>query len=203
MQTSLAVIVFVLLSATESWPQSRRRKPAADTIQETFKDKLVAANAEIYKAQCYLVGSVQIACIALARALNSQGLVQYGLFFTLATSGYVPIIFSLVCITRFGRSSWYIIGLAPCCFVLSTATLSFSRWYWLSWVPNNINDDSELGHPFPVDPGSEFGYYAGHALWACGNHDPTAILSSWCGSSRSAPFGTRISMITDAWNWIL
>ncbi len=69
----------------------------------------------------------------------------------------MPIIFNLVCVTRFGRSPWYFISLIICCFTLSTATLCFSQWFWQRWVPETINNDV-LGLAISVDDLSELSY---------------------------------------------
>lgn len=50
-----------------------------------------------------------------------------GLIFAIATSGLFPIVFSLVCIARYGSQTWYITILSTCAILLSTITLGYSN----------------------------------------------------------------------------
>lgn len=156
-ETCLKIIIFVLFLTLDRWPHLWEPKHGTSTTQESLKDRLVAANCEFYKAQCYLAGAIQIASVVLATQMDWNYRVEYGLFFTLATSGYVPIILNLLCITRHGQSSWSFIILALCCFLLSTAALCFSQWYWISDMAFN-----QLGLTFGnsnnVDIHPEFGF---------------------------------------------
>ncbi len=140
-----------------------------------------------------------------AKRLDSNGVVEFGLLFTVATSGYVPVICNLVCITRFGRSSWNFFPLALCCFTLSTATLCFSQWFWQQWVPEITKNDvlRGLDLAFSVDDLSELGYAGAFTTYACGITPPAAILESWCGSSPPILSGLSLSIITSGWNWVL
>ena len=169
----------------------------------SLKDRLLAANSEFYKAQCYFTGSIQIASIVLASQKQWQFLVEYGLFFTLATSGYGPVILSLLCISRYGRSSWYFIMLATCCFLLSTATLGFSQWYW-SIQKNAVNSLGNLTNVSDEDRQSDIGYsieYASSDI--CGGNSATTLLQKWCGSPKPVVTGIQISIILSGWNWVL
>ena len=206
LQTVLAIILFALIVTLERWPSLWKPQLKTSAARGSLKDRLLAANSEFYKAQCYFTGSIQIASIVLASQKGWTPVVDYGLFFTLATSGYGPVILNLLCVSRYGRSSWYFIMLATCCFLLSTTTLSFSQWYWGS-VHNNIAKsfilDGGLANVSIEDSQSDIGDNIEYASFTCGGNSATTILQKWCDTPTPVATGTQVSIILSGWNWVL
>jgi len=117
MQIGIALGAIMGLLMLELWPsfeeKTRRHHTAA----------LITALVEFHKNQCYFVGAIQIAIIAAHQQAEGLDTIFVSV---LAINGLVSIISTLVCITRYGRQSWYMILLSLVMFLLSTATLALS-----------------------------------------------------------------------------
>ena len=166
----------------EYWPKAQRSRHDIILTEESFKDKMVAANVEFYRAQCYLAGSIQIACITLTSQIYIGDLVEYRLYFTIATSRYVPVIFNLVCITQFAQSSWYFVALTLCCFSLSTATLSFSQRFWENVITSKYGVHNSFAK-------SVIGTKLETVSGMYGDNSPTTLLEAWCGAPTQISSG--------------
>ena len=198
MQSSIAVLAFSTLLYLEHWPRPSRSQGRSE--RGTHADKMVAAISEFHKAQCYFAGAIQIAAIVLAsRATVHVETTNTGFLFTTATNGYIPIIFSLITITLYGRPSWYLILLSSCSFILSTVTLCLSQWFFTSYLVGRNFTSTGLSGPASGD-------ILGATLLLtgiCWGFPLADLLDSWCG--RSIPHATAIdlSIVTGGWNWVL
>jgi len=47
-----------------------------------------------------------------------------------SSNSYVPVVFSLFCVMRYARKSWYIIILSLLSWALGTMTLCQMDWFW-------------------------------------------------------------------------
>ena len=98
-------------------------------------------------AQCYSAGSVQIAALGLlAGLIKSKGTPDYldaESLVTISTNELVPVIFTLTCIARYNRISFYLLMLLWLTLLLATATLACISFFWNSAVrnPTTIVDD--------------------------------------------------------------
>lgn len=117
MQSSIAVIASLSLFGHELWIASGR------TTKSKFKGALVAALVDFHKSQCYFLGTVQT--VALTFMFSEIDSSILGL---LATGGFIPIVYTLACIGRYGRKSGYCILLSAITFSLASTPLI------MSWV---------------------------------------------------------------------
>ena len=137
------------------------------------------ATVDFQIAQCYFAGAVQIAALVytarhylLIRWVASPELLDAGLLFALATSGFAPTILTLTLITRNGRQSWYLILLSFAVFALSTGMLAASSNEW---------------HATAFDP-----VYG--VLESCGDFPASDLTTAWCGSKANLFSGSGHSI---------
>ena len=128
------------------------------------------ATVDFQIAQCYFAGAMQIAALIftaqqfwLTRWVASPVLLDAGLLFTLATSGFIPTTLTSALISRYGRQSWYLILLSSVAFVLSTGTLAASSHVW---------------YRSTFDP-------AYGVLASCGDFITSNLTTAWCGSKNT------------------
>ena len=128
------------------------------------------ATVDFQITQCYFAGAVQIAALVytarhylLIRWVASPELLDAGLLFTLATSGFAPTILTLTLITQYGRQSWYLILLSLAVFALSSGMLAASSNAW---------------HATTFDP-------AYGVLESCGDFRASDLTAAWCGSKTN------------------
>ena len=119
---------------------------------------IVTTLVDFQKAQCYFAAAIQIAALVLISQIQSAAkqneevssvtapsipdYLDAQLLVTISTSGLVPVIFTLTCIARYGRQSWYMILLALITAILSTGTLGAT---WKFWTAKAIHSSSVLG----------------------------------------------------------
>ena len=130
---------------------------------EQHKSNLITALVEFHKAQCYFASTIQITALILYRQSHNyqndwynsnepifdKDLIDSDVLLLLATSASVPICVVLACITRYGRTSWYVIILSTITVLLATATMGSAAATFLfennvngsPWEPN-VNDTS-------------------------------------------------------------
>ena len=130
----------------------------------------MVATVDFQIAQCYFAGAVQIAALIytarhylLIQWVASPELLDAGLLFTLATSGFAPTILTLTLIAQNGRQSWYLILLSFAVFALSTGVLAASSNAW---------------HATAFDP-------AYGVLQSCGDFLASDLTATWCGSKTN------------------
>ena len=177
---------FALLGL-EFMPFSRHSNQASDPVSRREKNlnALIPALVEFHKTQCFFAGAIQIACIVFAiQALFKFDITNAELLFTIATNGYIPVIFTLTCIARYGRQSWYLILLSMCCLMLSTVTLSCSYLLFLDYW--DLPDWASFGDVSSIAE-------------VCG-YVPSQLLPSWCGFKPSYPKLLKVRLITSWWN---
>lgn len=99
----------------------------------------MTALINFHKAQCYLAGAFQInALILVSKTIHGiqtsptslsgpfPDFFDTSVLISLATSGLVPITFSLVLIQRFGKQTWYILILSSITSILVFATFALA-----------------------------------------------------------------------------
>jgi hypothetical protein len=125
LQISIAIIVCLALAGLELWPSNKEKR------ERDHSHALATALVE-YKNQCYFISAIEIAALALGRqtaalgAMNQRALPRFDLMLSipLSMNGFVPIIFTLTFISRYGRLSWYIIILSVVTIALLTGSLA-------------------------------------------------------------------------------
>ena len=129
---------------------------------------------EFHKAQCYFISAIQIAAFVLTRQADdtymhyrSPPLFDLLLSFPLALNGFLPVIFTLSCISIHSRLSWHVVTLSVGSIALSTGTLT-SACNWISMVKHSCSNYDTRCH-------EAFGYdydHLGNAYWkgfVCGS----------------------------------
>ena len=141
LQLSLAIIFYVLLLGLEWWPSTRGRKA------EKLSLALSVALIEFHKNQCYFISAIEIAALVL----DSQAYIAFTqdttppvfdifLALPLSMNSFIPIVFSLSCIARYGRLSWHIIILSLIAIALSTGPLAAS-YMWILRISSAFGPD--------------------------------------------------------------
>lgn len=185
MQSSIAIIAFLSLICLRYLPPLRRSTRG----KENF-DILVTAVVEFQKAQCYFAGAIQIATLVLAAGQGSYSsddwddYINDELFYIIATNGYIPVVFTLAYISKFGRRSWYLISLSSFSMILSTVTLA------------------EVGRIFngvPADYATDGSVLCGD----CGGHNAKDLIAAWCPPKTSTPYVGNFRAAKGWWNWVI
>ena len=114
--------------------------------------------------------------------------------FNLATTGYIPVVFSLVCITRYGHATWYIIMLSLCSVGLSTATLGYLLYVLAPFFqPVNDNDWQQIVDGWTTSCGTD-------------NEQTGQLMQLWCGPNFQWEWAAT-SIIHgyewNKWHWLL
>ena len=142
MQLALAIAIFVGLIGLESWPSKQER------IKRYHAQALSTALVEFHKTQCYFLFAIEIAALVLDRQAygnqsgrSSPPSLDILLSIPLSLNGIVPIIFTLCCISRYGRMSWHIISLSAISITLSTLSLVTS-YHWILRLTNRFGSDA-------------------------------------------------------------
>ena len=182
-QAGIAIVTAIVLSVLVFRPVVNRFG------QPNLTQAMMMATVDFQLAQCYFAGAVQIAALVytarhylLIRWVASPELLDAGLLFTLATSGFAPTILTLTLIAQNGRHSWYLILLSFAVFALSTGMLAASSNAW---------------HATAFDP-------AYGVLQSCGDFRASDLTAAWCGPktnlfSDSAHNITNISKVV----WVM
>ena len=125
LQLSIAVFVATALIGLEFFSKGERK------AAKRHQDAVAIALVEFHKNQCYFISAIQIALLVLLH----QAFIRWDinkfiapifdvlLSVPLALNGLVPTVFTLCCISRYGRLSWYGIILTVITAVLSTGSL--------------------------------------------------------------------------------
>lgn len=148
----------------------KKRREAAEKRRKELIDGMLTVLTEFQKSQCYFAAAIQIAAIAFLSPminLNSNDFLDAGFMFAIATNGYIPVVFNLICIGLSGCPSWYMIGLSSVSFALSTTTLALSHLLWgrLKLIALGLLHPDENVVP------------------TCGVHTVRELQSLYCGSS--------------------
>ena len=154
-------------------------------------DATFTALVGFHKAQCYFSSTVQIAALlGFLGVTDPDQSFDTSALVILATSGFIPITFSLASITRFGGAPWYLIILSFFTFGLASATLLIYNIFDLQYGRINSYVDS-----LEVDGFKDLG--------SCniGGH-MNDTLFPFCGSSLLDKNTIPSSAITDRWVWV-
>ena len=136
MQLCLPLIFLLGLLCSKIWPFRVGKR------METSKINLTYTMVEFHKAQCYFTSAIVIAALVLNHQaysmLNSQRqgaesplppIYDIVFSFLLSMNGFVPIVFTLACLSRYHRLTWHILVLSAVPVALSTAALAATyRW---------------------------------------------------------------------------
>ena len=125
-------------------------------------------------AQCYSAGSVQIAALVLlAGLINSKETPDYldaESLVTISTNGLVPVIFTLTCIARYNRISFYLLMLSWLTLLLATATLACISFFWNSAVRNPTTSVDDLRQAVDNQRACGMNWNLNDAAALCGFH---------------------------------
>lgn len=130
MQLSLAVLLSLTLVALRIRPSGREKREKKHTLAVS------TALVDFHKSQCYFISALLVAALVLnSQAENAARQDLLPPFFDvllsvpLSLNGLVPVVFTLCCVSRYGRMTWHTIVLSLISIGLSTATLARSyRW---------------------------------------------------------------------------
>ena len=142
---------------------------------------LVVATIEFQKSQSYFAGATQLAnLVYFSRQsyYSSPDVMDETFLYTLATNGFIPPVFILVIINRFGRQSWYLTLLAGSIFAVSTAALMTTQSYWKS-APRAFAGLNIFTDPFPRP--TTCGFDSGFA-----ENDANRFSSLLCGHNKQS-----------------
>lgn len=116
--------------------------------ERSHSHALAIALVEFHRAQCYFISAIEIAAIVLGDkpdiAVGMEEMppfVDVLLSIPLSMNGFVPVVFTLTFISRYGRLSWYTIILSVLTITLSTGSLAAAAFIH----PQNILDYRSLG----------------------------------------------------------
>ena len=168
----------------------KKRLKAVEKRKQELIDAMLTVLIEFQKSQCYFAAAIQIAAIIFLVPminLDSNDFLDAGFMFAIASNGYIPVVFNLICIGLSGRPSWYMIGLSSASFALSTTTLVLSHLLWgrLKSIALDLLHPDENG------------------ISACGGHTVRELQNLYCGSSFPHRTPPSASVIESPWNWIL
>ena len=126
MQISISILACLLLLGLETWPSSKEKKLRGHS------HALATALVEFHKNQCYFISAIEIAALVLQRqfvvtyrstAGMSLPFFDFLLSAPLSMNGFVPVTFTLTCISQYGRLSWHVIILTALPITLSSGNL--------------------------------------------------------------------------------
>lgn len=133
-QSGICIIALAALVTLEWLSWSGRVTKNAHTA-------LITALVDFHKIQCFFSCTIQITALILfqesqngiAQDTNAIGspfkdFFDTSILIVLATSGFIPIAFTLACISRYGRQSWYMLIISLITILLGTATLACSYY---------------------------------------------------------------------------
>lgn len=166
MQSSISLSIAIALLWLAHGPKGRK------DMRPNHLQTLVTAMVEFHKNQCYFAGAVQTASVVYSIKKISRGvhtnLINADFIFTTATNGFIPTVFTLTLLSRYGRRSWYLILLTLAVFALSTVSLALSSSVWLKLDP--LQKHSRI-HDNEVS----------YSLASCGWATAIDLARSWCG----------------------
>ena len=188
MQTTLALLAFVLLKLYTSWAYYIcipmfwfsyglvEAKTKAKIIQKNAKlhaIPLLSALIEFHKAQCFFAIAVEVAAQILA-PVGLLGVSNLGQLYTnyefiriTSVNGSLPVTFTLLFLRRAGIRSWYLFTLSTCAVALSAAT-----YFGIDALEFNLySDPNGLDLPSTTPP----------LIESCGGINPSA----WCDTGIS------------------
>ena len=132
LQSLFAILVPTVLVLLRLWSSQQNRINKDRTLN------LITALVDFHKCQCYFISAIEVATLVLVARGSiavKEGEVDvvsdtpvYDIMFTipLAMSGFVPVIFTLVCVSHYGRLSAPLVLLSILAMVLSTISLAMT-----------------------------------------------------------------------------
>ncbi len=197
-QSGIAIIALLALVWLGSNPQTH-----ANT-RNTHTESFVTALVTFHKSQCYFASTIQIAALILSydsfsatkgilsgKDASFRDFVDTSVLIVLATSGLIPIVTTLVCITRYGRQTWYILVLSSITYCLASATLVASFRFAQHYGEPADFYGSEATDLWFSSPSCTIDGEIGDSLYAL------------CGSSELNNNALQSSTVTAFWIWLV
>ena len=176
---------------------------------------LVAALVDFHKVQCFFSSTIQITGLILFHEAqknsaldtktiqsSSQDFFDTSILVVLATSGIIPISLTLVCVSRYGRQSWYLLTLSLITMVLATATLTSSYIYAYDYgLPYGVYS-SNMQNPYLYNDNKYNNMNA--TSTTCNIRGSVGhTLYPLCGSWNLVNNAIGTSMFTSHWIWLV
>lgn len=128
--------------ATTQREEERQRPPFLSLLR----------SLNFHRDQCYFISAIEMAALLLDNEANNSlqsnavtpDVVGIMLSIPLSMNGFVPIIFTLTCISRHARLSWYLIILSVITLILSTGSSASTHAYLLNNYPYLPGDQIEV-----------------------------------------------------------
>jgi hypothetical protein len=174
----------------------RSSSSISDDRHRQHVQALVTALVEFQKAQCYFSCANQMAGLIYVNQVsngNIQALQDIVMVGITCTIGLVPVVFSLTCINRYGRESWYLTALTFCSCGLSTAALIWVQYWW--------EIEAKLYH----SPWGDFGL-AHTTFPACGWTEGfiSESHSTWCPNQQTIAPADPVNYLRLTWtSWVI
>lgn len=142
MQLCIAIIILVGLLGLTFWPSTNEK------TRKNHMLNLSTVLVEFHKVQCYFISAIEIAALVLDRQAYNDfkrdlppPVFDILLSFPLSMNGFVPVMFTLSCISLYARLSWHIIILSLVTVCLSTGALS-AAYIWILRITDAFGPDA-------------------------------------------------------------
>ena len=163
------------------------KKHRRSSRNERHAETLVTALVDFHRNQYCFTIAVQIATVVYNSkpyTWSSDNL-DVVLVLILVGIGTVPITFVFICLTYYGRPSWYLKSLTLLTFLVSTGVLVMFTIYTAPGGPADLKDRFEDVWTQELS-GSDCGYYDSIISWLCGtstpgtnSHTGDSVIFSW------------------------
>lgn len=189
MQSAIAVSAASAILHQRKWPFARGER------SEAYIQALVVASVEFQQNQCYFAGATQIATLVFVagqlKKSSTFDIFDDDFLYTLSTNGFIPVVFTLTSISRYGRQTWYIVLLSLAVFALSTASITTSAKIWLhaDTVDLNLAFGAHTSDPLPL-----YAFFESHV---------NDILKAWCGTDQGLQSSIFDKAAVSSWVFLL
>ncbi len=183
----------------------------ADSTRTLHTEALVAALVSFHKAQCFFSSTIQIAALILVNHVLRVGFIgkNYSVkpgadtgdvivLNLLAISGLLPVTVVFLCISRYGRQTWYAFILTLVAVLLATATLAatfyiYTQTFFLEYFRALGAHGTLASEVVNEDPSIE-----------CGTDvPPEQLIISLCGPEILDNNNLHSSTVTSKWIWVI
>lgn len=149
---------------------------------------------EFQKNQCFFAGAIQIENLVHS-AGQSQTNLEYAtpdlldesFLYVIATNGFIPTIFTLTLITRFGRLSWYLILLSGSVLGLSITSLAATQTFWTHFFNYWTDNDGSVTN---------------NRALSCGSGELDDLTSLLCRGNGTLSNPELFSISPKKWIWL-
>ena len=178
----------------------------ADSTRTVHTEALVSALVSFHKAQNFFSSTIQIAALILVNNVLQVGFIgkNYSLapgtdagdvvvLNLLAISGLIPVTVVFLCISRYGRQTWYIFILTLVAVLLATATVAAT--FYIFTQTSFVRGFIALG-AISSSAGNQ------DRLIDCGTDIPVEqLVTSLCGPGILDNNSLQSSTVTSKWIW--